>query len=71
MTRVDILEAINYAQEGRYSHVTWRDHLQAHHNGEPCEACTPEVIATAGDIETQEEWIRKYDFILAVLRGLL
>lgn len=59
--------AREYAAEGRQSHVLWAEHLQAHRDGNGCDRCTPEVIATAGDVEEQLEWVRKYDVILTAL----
>lgn len=59
--------ARRYAQEGRESHVFWADHLRAHRNGASCDACTDEVVATAGDLDVQLEWVRKYDVILLAL----
>lgn len=59
--------ARRYAREGRESHVLWAEHLRAHRNGAPCESCTAEVIATAGDVEVQDEWVRKYEVILLAL----
>lgn len=67
-----IRDAVKYAQEGRESHVLWAEHLEAHARGEAtCEACTPEVIETAGDAQVQREWVRKYDVILRALSAPL
>lgn len=55
--------AIEYAREGRASHVAWAEHLAA---GD-CECCTAEVVNTAGDAAVQREWVRKYDVILTAL----
>lgn len=63
-----LLEAARkYAREGRESHVLWASHFRAHRNGSDCDACTEDVIATAGDVEVQDEWVRKYDVILLAL----
>ena len=64
---VVLAAARQYAQEGRESHVLWANHLRLHRNGSPCDACTDEVIATAGDLDEQLEWVRKYDVILLAL----
>lgn len=70
--RQTIRDAVKYAQEGRESHVRWLEHLEAHADGSsPCEACTPEVVATAGDADVQREWVRKYDVILSALTAPL
>lgn len=59
--------ARRYAAEGRESHVLWAAHLKAHRNGDACASCTAEVVATAGDLDAQLEWVRKYDVILTAL----
>jgi hypothetical protein len=72
MTRADVLEAINYAQEGRYSHEQWLTWLvKARACCPDCRRWADESAKVAGDVSVQEEWVRKYDHILSVLRGLL
>jgi hypothetical protein len=65
--REALRDALRFAFEGRQSHVAWAEHLEAHANG-GCGRCTAEVVETAGDAETQREWIHKYDTIIAALK---
>ncbi len=67
MVKADLEKAIEYIEECRESHVLWADWLRRY----PEEAVQPApVIETAGDIPFHEEWVRKYDHVLAVLRGV-
>lgn len=61
-------KAIAYIEDARSSHVGWAEWIKAY----PGEAAkSVPRIATAGDIPFHEEWVRKYDHVLAVLREWL
>ena len=64
-TRELIVQAITDIQEARESHVQWAAHLRAPHTID-CQGCT-DYAAHIGDAAYHEEWIAKYDNVIAVL----
>lgn len=62
----DMRAAVEYANEGRSSHVRWVAHLEAHTDG-GCVECDERPYKL--DIKHEREWVRKYDVILAALRA--
>jgi HEPN domain-containing protein len=61
----ELEQAIKDMEEARESHVQWAAHL----GGAPdCEWCDPSITGTK---EENEEWVKKYDRVLDLLRRSL
>lgn len=64
-TREQIVQAITDIQEARESHAQWANHLRNEKHA-LCEGCD-QFAAHIGDAEYHDQWITKYDNVIAVL----
>lgn len=65
LSREQIIQAITDIEDARESHVEWAAHLRVAHTFE-CQGCTDHA-AHIGTAEYHDEWIAKYDNVIAVL----
>ena len=56
-------EAVAWLQEARYSHAEWVKCLRA----DPATHSEHWHVETTGGAEENEEWVRRYDLLLALL----
>ena len=59
----DRATALAWMQEARESHALWAEYLRDPH----CDLSQDEPQGPVGNAEHQDEWVRRYDVVLALL----